>query len=69
MGPQDILESVQPLAGEVTPIRTVQETQPVEEYGAYRPQVVRPARPARLTRLDDAYVAGVHVKSAAKVVK
>ncbi|KAL4804847.1 hypothetical protein BDV18DRAFT_161940 [Aspergillus unguis] len=33
MEPQEILQSVQPLVGEVTPIRTVQETQPVEEYG------------------------------------
>ncbi|KAL4899998.1 hypothetical protein BDW74DRAFT_188719 [Aspergillus multicolor] len=47
---QEILRSVQPLVGEVMPIRTVQETQPAEEYG-------------------DAYVAGVNVKSAAKVVK
>ncbi|KAL6228948.1 hypothetical protein BDW75DRAFT_225932 [Aspergillus navahoensis] len=50
MEAQEILRSVQPLVGEVTPIRTVQETQPVEQY-------------------DDAYVAGVNVKSAAKVVK
>ncbi|KAL4973174.1 hypothetical protein BDW66DRAFT_162271 [Aspergillus desertorum] len=47
---QGILRSVQPLVGEVRPIRTLQETQPVEQY-------------------DDAYVAGVNVKSAAKVVK
>ncbi|KAL4996200.1 hypothetical protein BDV10DRAFT_173046 [Aspergillus recurvatus] len=47
---QETLRSVQPLVGEVTPIRTVQETQPDEQY-------------------DDAYVAGVNVKSAAKVVK
>ncbi|KAL4990204.1 hypothetical protein BDW68DRAFT_185779 [Aspergillus falconensis] len=47
---QRILRSVRPLVGEVRPIRTVQETQPVEQY-------------------DDAYVAGVNVKSAAKVVK
>ncbi|KAL4750435.1 hypothetical protein BDW72DRAFT_175928 [Aspergillus terricola var. indicus] len=30
---QEILRSVQPLVGEVRPIRTVQETQPVEQYG------------------------------------
>ncbi|KAL4786741.1 hypothetical protein BJX76DRAFT_320679 [Aspergillus varians] len=47
---EEICRGVQPLVGEVTPIKTVQETQPVEEY-------------------DDAYVAGVNVKSAAKVVK
>ncbi|KAI9376645.1 hypothetical protein BJX61DRAFT_488534 [Aspergillus egyptiacus] len=47
---QEIIRNVQPLVGEVTPIKTVQETQPVEEY-------------------DDAYVAEVNVKSAAKVVK
>ncbi|KAL2825478.1 hypothetical protein BDW59DRAFT_73150 [Aspergillus cavernicola] len=47
---QEILRGVQALVGEVTPIKTVQETQPVEEY-------------------DDAYVAGVNVKNAAKVVK
>ncbi|KAL4761459.1 putative tRNA-specific adenosine-34 deaminase subunit Tad3 [Aspergillus foveolatus] len=50
MDVQEVLRSVRPLVGEVRPIRTVQETQPVEEY-------------------DDAYVAGVNVKSAAKVVK
>ncbi|KAL4918894.1 hypothetical protein BDW62DRAFT_180041 [Aspergillus aurantiobrunneus] len=46
----EILRGVRPLVGEVTPIKTVQETRPVEEY-------------------DDAYVAGVNVKSASKVVK
>ncbi|KAL4885964.1 hypothetical protein BJY04DRAFT_214157 [Aspergillus karnatakaensis] len=47
---QGVIRAVHPLVGEVVPIKTVQETQPVEEYG-------------------DAYVAGVNVKSAAKVVK
>ncbi|KAL4868279.1 hypothetical protein BDV12DRAFT_170073 [Aspergillus spectabilis] len=50
MDGQEIIRGVRPLVGEVVPIKTVQETQPVEEY-------------------DDAYVAGVNVKSAAKVVK
>ncbi|KAL5335295.1 hypothetical protein BJX70DRAFT_375504 [Aspergillus crustosus] len=50
MDGQELIRGVQPLVGEVVPLKTVQETQPVEEY-------------------DDAYVAGVNVKSAAKVVK
>lgn len=33
MDAQEIIRGVQPLVGEVTPIKTVQETQPVEEYG------------------------------------
>lgn len=35
MDAQEIIRDVQPLVGEVTPIKTVQETQPVEEYGMY----------------------------------
>ncbi|KAL4928297.1 putative tRNA-specific adenosine-34 deaminase subunit Tad3 [Aspergillus undulatus] len=46
----EIIRDIEPLIGEVKPIKTVQETQPAEEY-------------------DDAYVVGVNVKSAAKVVK
>ena len=34
---QEILRSVRPLVGEVRPIRTVQETQPIEEYGRNTP--------------------------------
>ncbi|KAL3477952.1 hypothetical protein BJX99DRAFT_225153 [Aspergillus californicus] len=47
---QELIRDVQPLVGQVTPIKTVQETRPAEEY-------------------DDAYVAAVYVKGAAKVVK
>ncbi len=35
MDAQETIRNVQPLVGEVTPIKTVQETQPVEEYGMY----------------------------------
>jgi hypothetical protein len=35
MDVQETIRGVQPLVGEVRPIRTVQETQPVEEYGIY----------------------------------
>ncbi|KAJ5745244.1 hypothetical protein N7520_010426 [Penicillium odoratum] len=50
MGVAEVVHAIQPLRGAVVPIRTVQETRPLEEF-------------------DDAYVAEVNVKGAAKVIK
>ena len=33
MDVQKVIENVQPLAGRVVPVKTVQETQPFEDFG------------------------------------
>jgi hypothetical protein len=35
MNVQEILQGVEPLAGQVIPVRTVQEARPLEEFGVW----------------------------------
>lgn len=69
MGIPEIIQDLQPLRGQVTPIRTTQETQPVEEFGKSAPSHTSFHRDLAHQAVGDAYVAEVNVKSASKVVK
>lgn len=60
------IRDLHPLGGQVVPIRTVQETRPVEEFGmAYTIGMSR--KPDQ--EIADAFVAEVNVKAASKVIK
>ncbi|RMJ25010.1 hypothetical protein PHISP_04102 [Aspergillus sp. HF37] len=64
---QDTLDRIQPLPGQVLPIKTVQETQPREEFGMCNCLLLEPDQ---LTDPSgDAYAAEVNIKSASKVIK
>lgn len=70
MDVEQMVSEIQPLQGEVVPIRTVQETQPVEEFGMTAMYSDCITCGNRLTWIsDDAYVAEVNVKAASKVIK
>ncbi|KAL3494839.1 hypothetical protein BJX62DRAFT_196876 [Aspergillus germanicus] len=56
MDVQEIIRGVQPLAGEVRPIRTVQETQPVEEYGYAYVAEVNVKSAAKVVKVLDASI-------------
>ncbi|KAJ5171784.1 hypothetical protein N7492_004377 [Penicillium capsulatum] len=56
MGTPEIIHDLQPLRGRVTPIRTIQETQPVEEFGdAYVVEVNVKAASKVIKALDSAF--------------
>ncbi|KAL3466541.1 hypothetical protein BJX64DRAFT_284478 [Aspergillus heterothallicus] len=53
---QNIIRGVQPLVGEVRPIKTVQETQPVEEYGSAYVAEVNVKSAAKVVKVLDAAI-------------
>lgn len=66
----EAVKAIQPLRGEIVPIRTVQETRPPEEFGMimHDPESQLSILLTNL-RAGDAFVAEVNVKGAAKVIK
>lgn len=65
----EVIHDLQPLRGQVTPIRTIQETKPVEEFGMYALKCVAFHLNLAYRSTGDAYVVEVNVKAASKVVK
>ncbi|CEN61429.1 hypothetical protein ASPCAL08083 [Aspergillus calidoustus] len=57
MDVQEIILGVQPLVGDVRPIRTVQETQPVEDYGYAYVAEVNVKSAAKVVKVLDASIA------------
>lgn len=65
---QATLGRIQPLPGRVLPIKTVQETQPREEFGI-RNFFLLLSHDSLTMLLGDAYAAEVNIKSASKVIQ